>query len=175
MRADLFNPFIVAAGEVLAREAGVQVTRGPLTLQREIHVTNDVTVIIGLVGDVSGMVFYGMSLATAKGVVSHILGEEMNDFDKLAQSGVAELGNVIAGQACIGLSELGLDVTLSVPTLLIGKGSRISTLDIERLIVPLETELGTLRIDLALRESRSNSRQRTDGPVQMAVSPPDSK
>ena len=160
MRADLFNSFVVAAGEVLAREAGVQITRGPLALQREIHVTNDVTVIIGLVGDVSGMVLYGMSLATAKGVVSHILGEEMTDFDKLAQSGVAELGNVIAGQACIGLSELGLDVKLSVPTLLIGKGSRISTLDIERLIVPLETELGTLRIDLALRESRSNSRQR---------------
>ncbi|MFQ5340785.1 MAG: chemotaxis protein CheX [Anaerolineae bacterium] len=171
MRADLFNPFIVAAGEVLAREAGVQVTRGALTLQRETHVTDDVTVIIGLVGDVSGMVFYGMSLATAMGVVSHILGEEMNDFDKLAQSGVAELGNVIAGQACIGLSELGLDVKLSVPTLLIGKGSRISTLDIERLIVPLETELGTLRIDLALRESRSNSRQRADGPVQMVAHP----
>lgn len=155
MRAELLNPFVVAASEVLAQEVGIQTMRGPLSLQRETYVTNGVTVLISLVGDVWGMVLYGMHLDTTKAILSDILGQEICDFNELAQSVYAELANVITGQACTRLSELGLDTDVSVPTLLVGRGSRVSTLDIDRLAIPLETELGTLRIDLALRESPS--------------------
>jgi chemotaxis protein CheX len=136
---------------------GVQAKRGPLGLQRESYVTNDVTVLVSLVGDVRGIVFYSASLDTAKAILSHILGQEVVDFDELAQSGIGELGNVITGQASTRLAKLGLTTQISVPTLIVGKGSYVSTLDIDRLIIPLETELGTFRLDLALRESQPGS------------------
>ena len=41
--------------------------------------------------------------------------------------------------------------------MLLGKDTVISTLDVQRLLVPLETELGQFQIVLALREGISNS------------------
>ncbi|MFN8455264.1 MAG: hypothetical protein U0401_11465, partial [Anaerolineae bacterium] len=52
---------------------------------------------------------------------------------------------------------------ISVPTLIVGKGSRISTLGIDRVVVPLETELGTLRVNLALRASEPEKMPPTNG------------
>ncbi len=156
MHAELFNVFIVAASEVLTSELGIHIKRGPLSLQRETYVTDEVTVLISLVGDVWGMAFYGMSFSTAIAILSRILGQEFNNFDELAQSGIGELGNVITGQASTKLAELGLTAQVSVPTLIVGKDTDISTLDIDRLVVPLETELGTIRLDLALREAQGN-------------------
>ena len=76
-----------------------------------------------------------------------------SEFDRLAQSGIAELGNVITGQASRRLAEAGFQADISPPTLVMGKGTLISTLDFQRLMVPLRTPLGDLQINLALRES----------------------
>ncbi len=51
-------------------------------------------------------------------------------FDNLAESAIAEMGNIITGQAAIGLEEQGYVCKLSPPTLISGKGVVISTLDI---------------------------------------------
>ena len=68
------------------------------------------------------------------------------------------------------MAELGLDTDISVPTLILGKGSSISTLDINRLIVPLKTELGTVKVNLALRKVAKGltSKQAKPG-LQMAI------
>ncbi|NJN93728.1 MAG: chemotaxis protein CheX [Anaerolineales bacterium] len=151
MRTDIFNAFIVAAGEVLVSEANLQITRGPLTLERDAYVTKDVSVLISLVGDVWGIAVISLSFETAKAITARILDQEMTDFNELAQSGIGELGNVVVGRASTRLAEQGYRTDISVPTLIVGKGSRISTLGIDRLIVPLETELGIIRLDLALK------------------------
>lgn len=154
MRVELLNPFIVAAGEVLNTELNVKATRGQLTLQRDTYVSDDITVLISLVGDVWGVAIISLSFETAKAVVSHMLGEKLTEFNELAQSGIGELGNVITGQAATKLAQSGYHADISVPTMIVGKGSRISTFDIDRLIVPLQTEFGIVSLTLALRESQ---------------------
>lgn len=154
MRIELLNPFIVAAGEVLNQELGVKANRGKLSLQRDTYVSDDITVLISLVGDIWGVAIISLSFDTAKTIVSHMLGEEITEFNELAQSGVGELGNVITGQAATKLAQAGYKADISVPTMIVGKGSRISTFDIDRLIVPLETEFGVVSLTLALRESQ---------------------
>ncbi|MCG3210036.1 MAG: CheY-P phosphatase CheX [Anaerolineae bacterium] len=154
MRVELLNPFIVAAGEVLNSELDVKATRGQLRLQRDTYVSDDITVLISLVGDVWGVAIISLSFETAKAIVSHMLGETLTEFNELAQSGIGELGNVITGQAATKLAQVGYKCDISVPTMIVGKGSRISTFDIDRLIVPLQTEFGILSLTLALRESQ---------------------
>ncbi|MHB0875720.1 MAG: chemotaxis protein CheX, partial [Anaerolineae bacterium] len=107
--------------------------------------------LISLVGDVQGSVMYSMPTSMALGLVARMMGEPFEEFDELAQSGIGELGNVITGQAATKLSQTGITVDLSVPTLIIGRGATISTLDFQRLVVPLDTDLGTMHIHLALR------------------------
>jgi chemotaxis protein CheX len=153
MNVKFLNPFIEAAYEVLLAETGLNSTRGELALDKHLYVTDDVTVLLSLVGHVEGSVFYSMNNATAMGLVSRMLGETLAEFSGLAQSGVAELGNVITGRASVKLAEAGYGTNISPPTLLTGKGASLSTLDMARLIVPLHHDLGAITIHLALREN----------------------
>ena len=153
MNVKFLNPFVEAAFAVFEAEVGLTAKRGELSLQRSAATANDVTVLISMVGQARGVVLYGMSEQTAIKIVSKILGQPFAEFDSLAQSGIGELGNVITGQASQRLADAGFEVNISPPTLLQGKGTLISTLDFDRLLVPLKTELGDIQIHLALRET----------------------
>ncbi len=153
MNVKFLNPFVEAASEVLLAETQFPMERGNLQLDKEPFVTEEVTVIISLVGQVEGNVFYSMSQKVALTLASRIMGEIFYEFNPLAQSGIAELGNVITGRASVKLAQAGYNATISPPALLEGKGATISTLDFPRLIVPLAGECGLVVIHLALRES----------------------
>ena len=165
MNVKFLNPFVEAAFEVLQAETGLQITRGELGLDKHAYVTDDVTVILSLVGSVEGTVFYSMNEQTGMALASRMMGEAMTQFDSLAQSGVAELGNVITGRASVKLSEAGYEASISPPTLLGGKGATISTLDFPRLMVPLTSEAGAVTIHLALRENVKKAASAASLPV----------
>ncbi|MCI0519185.1 MAG: chemotaxis protein CheX [Chloroflexi bacterium] len=153
MNVKFMNPFVEAADEVLKAECGLDAQRGNLTLQKSALTADDITVLVSLIGDVQGVVLYGLSVQTALALVSRVMGQEFREFDSLAQSGVAELGNVITGRATVKFSQAGFSANISPPTLIQGKGAIISTLDFARVCVPLKTEAGELMAHLALRES----------------------
>ena len=152
MNVKFLNPFVSAAHEILSLEMHETVQRGELRLDNGSYQTDDVTVIISLVGAVDGTVFYSMSQDVAVGLASILMGEKFASLDRLAQSGIAELGNVITGQASMKLAAAGFESNISTPSLIIGKGATISTLEFPPLIVPLTTSIGSLTIHLALRE-----------------------
>ena len=152
MNVNFLNPFVEAAFEVLAAELGAKAERGDLSLDNSDCTADDVTVLISLVGQAQGVVLFGMSEDTAKAFVSRILGQSFDALDDLAQSGIAELGNVITGQAGQRLAEAGYESELSPPTVILGQGTTVSTLDVQRVLVPVQTELGDLQIHLALQE-----------------------
>lgn len=156
MNVKFLNPFVEAANEVLGAEVGVRLTRGALTLQKSALTSDEVTVLISMVGQVQGVVLYGLSVATGLALVSRMLAQEFAEFDGLAQSGVAELGNVITGRASIKLANAGIAAEISPPTVVQGRGVTISTLDFSRIVVPLASELGQLTVHLALRESQTS-------------------
>jgi chemotaxis protein CheX len=161
MNVKFLNPFVDAAYQVIQVETGLAVTRGDLLLDKEPYTTDDLTVIISLVGRVIGNVIYSMNLTTALSLASKMIGEHVKSLDPLAQSSIAELGNVITGRASMLLSSAGYESIISTPTLLQGKGAIISTLDFARLVVPLNIEFGAVTIHLALREAN----QSIAGPV----------
>ncbi len=153
MNVKILNPFLEAAAEVVATECHTVVNRGNLTLQKSAMTADEVTVLISLIGNIQGVALYGMSIQTGLGLVSRVMGQTFTEFDSLAQSGVAELGNVISGQATVKLSQAGYSADISPPTLILGKGLTVSTLDFPRIVVPLSTEAGDVTVHLALREA----------------------
>ena len=106
-----------------------------------------------LTGGLSGLVIYTMSEATACGFASRMMGETVEEFDAMAQSAVAELANMITGQASIGLEKNGYSTDMSPPVLLIGHGASIATFNLTRLVVPLVVSFGEFAIDIAVKES----------------------
>ncbi len=108
MDVKFLNPFLDSAAEVLKKEVQLDIVRGAVSVQKTAFTTNDVTVLINLVGQIQGVVLYELSSDTAIKFVSRMLGQSFTEFDNLAQSGIAELGNVISGKATVELSKVGL-------------------------------------------------------------------
>jgi chemotaxis protein CheX len=154
MQDPIVSAFVEAAQEVLLAETALSVTYRAAELSDRVYVTDEVTVIISLVGDINGTVLYSLSEALALKLAGHMLGEPLAaGLDALAQSGIAELGNVITGQASIKLSQAGYEVKISPPTLLLGPGTSVSTLDLPRLVIPLTGADEAIGLHLALRDA----------------------
>jgi chemotaxis protein CheX len=151
VKVEFVNPFIQAAREVLESELGGEVQRGNLRLQKSAFTTDEITALVGVTGKVSGMVLYSMSQETALGLVSRMMGQQFDEFDALAQSGIGEVGNVITGRAGVLLSEAGFPSNITPPALVVGKGTMVTTLDLNRLVFPLETEVGNLEVQVVLK------------------------
>ena len=151
MKVAFVNPFIQAASEVLDSELRSETQRGGLRLHTSAVTTDEITALVGVTGTLNGLVLYSMSQATALGIVSRMIGKQFDEFDALAQSGIGELGNVITGRAGILLSEAGYPSNITPPALVMGKGTMITTLDLHRLVFPLQTEVGSLEIQVVLK------------------------
>jgi len=158
MKAEFINPFLQAATTVLESELGSAPQRGNIGLQRSAYTSNEVTAVVGVTGTVSGMVMFSMAESTARSMVGVMMGQEFPEFDALAQSGIAEIGNVITGRAAVLLAEAGFPSDLAPPMLIVGKGTLLSTLDVQRLVIPLESEFGSIEVQVALKENASARR-----------------
>ena len=153
MQVDIVKVFIKAAADVLQQETGEEAVAGQVKLQSSAQTSEEVTVMIGVTGTLRGMVLLGMSERTALGIVSRMMGEPCEVLDELAQSGIAEMGNVVTGLASQGLESAGHKVTISPPALVAGgPGIIISTVNIRRFVVPLRTSLGDIVIHAALEQ-----------------------
>jgi chemotaxis protein CheX len=149
---NFLNPFLEAVREVMQAELNASVQPGVPTVSKSSLTTSDLAVVVGLGGQVRGVVLYEMSEATGLAMVSRVLGQKLTELDDLAKSGVSELGNVITGRASVHLTRAGYDARISVPLLIQGSGVKISTFDFTRLVVPIQTELGPLIVHLSLIE-----------------------
>ena len=152
MNVKLVNAFIEAACEVMVQEAGAPVTRGTLKFEGNPYITEEVTAVIGISGSVRGNLLLSMSRTTALALISRMLGQSVEKFDELEQSGIAELANVVAGAAATSLVAQGHETNITPPLMLLGAGVSISALDLQRLVVQLETPCGEVRLHVAVRE-----------------------
>lgn len=167
MDVRFLSPFVEAAKAVLQAEVGMEIQRGKLSLQHSSLTTNVISVLISLIGEVEGVVLYSLSIPTSLGIVSRMIGQEFDEFDELAQSGIAEMGNVITGRATMLLSQAGINSDISPPTVIIGKDIQVSTVDFTRIAVPLITELGEITVHLSLQEKKTTAAKGQFVPAQL--------
>lgn len=152
MRVEYINPFVESAFSVLKEVLQTDIERGELYLKATSQPVLGVAAIIGLTGDVEGRVLLDMSQETAHKIASAMNGEELEKFDELAKATIAELANMITGQAVTKLHEIGFNFDLSPPSLITGDNMVVTDSGVEALIVPLELTQGKLEINVAVRE-----------------------
>ena len=152
MRVEYINPFVESSVSVLKEALGLQVRRENVSLKAKAQPVLDVAVIVGLVGQVEGRVIFDLDTQTAINIASRMNDEAMTEFDELAKATITELGNMITGRAVTKLSELGYKFDVTPPAIFTGSNMEISDVNIEALVVPIDTDLGRVEINVALRE-----------------------
>ena len=154
MKSEHVNAFVVGSFRVLESLFGVAPIRGELKALPEIFTTEQCNVTIGVAGQVEGTVIFGMSLVTADRIASAMIGAPIKTFDRLAASAIAELCNMISGNALIALSDSGARCDLTPPTVIRGANTRVSTLSIPAIVIPLELPVGKLNLTVSLAQRK---------------------
>ena len=151
MKAEFIDPFVSAAYNVFEAITGERPTRGQLSLRNSPFTTQQVTILAGVNGEIEGTGIYGMSTETAQGIAGAMMCAEIDALDEMAWSALAELGNMITGNATTLLSQKGYDVDITPPSVIRGSNVEIST-RVASIVVPVNTKYGLVEISCALME-----------------------
>ncbi len=155
LSAQYVEPFVRAAFTVLHEVAGCRCERGPLSMRSgTTFTTQEVTVVVGVNGEIHGVALYGMSVVTALKIAGAMMGQELVQLDEMALSAVSELANMISGRAATLLDRSGISCDITPPSIVRGVGTEI-TVPAATLLIPVTTDLGSLSIDVSLRPSSS--------------------
>lgn len=158
MDVRVINPFIGAIEAVLSNEIGSTVRRGgPPAITAGSKLPHEVTAIIGVTGDLAGLLLISMPTRSALKFYELIVGEKKDELDDIVRSAIAELSNTVTGTASIELENQGLVVDISPPAVIQGVDAQLTTLNTSRVAVPLETKLGPVTVEIALSRVRSTS------------------
>jgi chemotaxis protein CheX len=79
-----------------------------------------VSSLVGLTGEYNGLVGLHMPNSLAMNVASGMLGMEVTELDDDLKDAIGEIGNMIAGSFKNQLSKSGLDIQLSMPSVIYG-------------------------------------------------------
>lgn len=158
MKYDFVNPVLEAASEVLSQELQTTIEIGRPSISSSSQHNSEVMVMIGLTGGVEGQIMLGLSMLTVLNMIGVMIGEMPDEFDDMVQSGIAEMGNVIAGRASNKLTMAGFNCDITPPMTLVAPDGKINTLSIQRLVVPLTFAYGDMMVHVALRPSKAHER-----------------
>lgn len=86
----------------------------------------EANVLLGFAGGLNGQLLLGMSEAMACRLAGTLLMTEMTAFDEVVRSGVAELGNMVAGACATALADSGVRLNITVPAVLSGRDLHIT-------------------------------------------------
>ncbi len=118
----------------------------------------DVTILVGVLGDLQGQVICGMSLQTAKNITSQMLMTQVEEIDEMGKSALCELKNIIVGTASTNLSLTGYKCDITPPLFLMGGIVPDFLKHIHTaLAIPIRTPFGEIEINLALRKDTLSS------------------
>ncbi len=143
------NPFIASICNVFETMCGLKVTIGKPSLQTETYERTDVSAIIGFSGDAAGSVALCFGFDTASTVATAFAGTEISPEHEDFGDALGELANMVAGGAKAKLE--GLDVNISLPSVVIGRGQRIvASKSTPRLHIPCSTDSGNFRVEVGM-------------------------
>jgi chemotaxis protein CheX len=113
----------------------------------------EVSVLVGVLGDLQGQVICGMTKETARKVISQMLYSEVQEIDQMGESAICELKNIIVGTASTNLSLKGFRCNITPPLFIMGGEIPDFLKHIHTaLAIPINTPFGEIEINLALRK-----------------------
>jgi chemotaxis protein CheX len=119
MKVEHINPFLTASVHVLEALVQIKPSIGRINLTPPMSREDHIWLKIGVVGQLQGAVLFGLNKQVALRIVSAMMGGMiLADLDDIGKSAIAELGNMISGNASTLLFNEGIHVDISTPSLM---------------------------------------------------------
>jgi chemotaxis protein CheX len=143
------NYLIDATLEVFASMIFIDIVPESLSADPTPEIDPNLSSLIGLAGDLKGILAVHCPAAVAMGITTAMLGLEVKELGEEVKDAIGEIANMIAGGLKVALAAEGKKIELAIPTTVIGKSIRTSGLSgASRVMVPFSSPIGWFGIEL---------------------------
>ena len=148
----LAKPFVQATITVLSSMTGLSPVPGKPYVKKTDKAQGDVSAIVGITGCKSGAVALSFSQSCAIALVKGMLGDAIEDIIADTRDAVGEITNMISGQARATLSEMGLPLQGSTPSIVFGANHSLSFPgQVTTVAIPFETDYGAFTLEFCFQ------------------------
>ena len=148
----LAKPFVQATINVLSSMTGLSPVPGKPYVKKTDKAQGDVSAIVGITGCKSGAVALSFSQSCAIALVKGMLGDAIEDIIADTRDAVGEITNMISGQARATLSEMGLPLQGSTPSIVFGANHSLSFPgQVPTVAIPFETDYGAFTLEFCFQ------------------------
>ncbi|MDP4153227.1 MAG: chemotaxis protein CheX [Bacillota bacterium] len=114
--------FVKSASSIIKDITGLTFKTDDIVLKDQPCNCKDVVILIGITGKLRGNVVVNMTYDLAYKIAAIMLMEqEIKEMDMMSESAVCELCNMMMGNAATKLSEMGIEIDITPPTILTGQ------------------------------------------------------
>ncbi|MDF2984948.1 MAG: CheC protein [Eubacterium sp.] len=151
MKAEYLNPFIEASTNIIKQTTGLSPKLGDIFIRNEPYTQENVIVLIGLTGQISGSAVITFKNEVACKVASGMMmGTPVIELDEIAKSAIGELCNMILGNTATIFSTKGINIDITPPTILTGQNIEMSIHRSVVVCIPLVFDDGdSIHIDIS--------------------------
>jgi chemotaxis protein CheX len=150
MRFEYVEPFVACTMRVLGDVLQAPVARGEVSLVGSSGAGGDLAIAVPLFGDSEGNVELRMNTETAVNLSGRLNKTAETTLTPLGLDSLAELANMIAGNAVSALNDQGFDFILSSPHVLRESPGDAGT-GLEAFCIPLATPCGDVTVQVTLK------------------------
>ncbi len=145
----IINPFIAGIQHVFATMLDTHILVSNPCLKTDTGPKVDISTIIGFSGDTTGSMAMCYPLRTAINAATKFAGEELTPNDPDFADALAELANMVAGQAKSKFE--GVQVSISLPHVIVGRELRLlGRENIPTLLLPCDSALGRFSTEVMM-------------------------
>lgn len=154
MNVAYINPVIKACTDIFKEVANMEFTKGNLYMKQGMHLLNNVSVSIGVIGSVKGNFYMNISKATAIAIASAMMGGyEVTELDEMTTSAVSEFCNMIAGHAGMNFAGDNITIDITPPDITINRENSQRNYMNQAICVPLVLAGGgVIELDISLAD-----------------------
>jgi len=160
MRMELIQPFINAADAVLAETLSCTTHIGDVAMEEEAYRRKGVAAVVAIHGDIEGRVIFDLDPDTAVNVAGALAGSPVPESADVVRETVAELANLVIGNAVTSLNDQGFRFKICPPEVHSADAGEKNTEDTEALVMSFNTPSGTVYMNIAMKYNRRRRAER---------------
>jgi chemotaxis protein CheX len=161
MKMDLIQPFISALDAVLAETLSASVSVSDLAMEEEGYCKKGPAVLISIKGQIEGRIILDMDVTTAAAIAAVMTGDVVQESDPVVRETVAELANMVIGNAVTLLNDRGFTFKVFPPEVHSDAQIEKAGADTEATVLSFATPQGDVYMNIMMRYLRRRSRERT--------------
>ncbi len=151
MKMELIQPFINAADAVLSQTLACSFDVADISMGQEAYRRHATAAMVEITGDIEGRVILDVEDSTAMKVACTSAGMEMEEDPQIIREAVAELANLVIGNAVTTLNDQGFHFRVHPPVEHPCQHGFSGSEDMEALVMDFSSPAGRVFLNVAVR------------------------